>query len=79
MESDDSPGTRGTRAKVAPSAAAAGQRATVVGAGIETLLGRPEPTDGRVPEVTEPTGPPERLRSNFFNGIKRMPVRVSLR
>jgi cytochrome P450 len=24
----------------------------------------------------EPTGPPERLRSNFFNGIKRLPVRV---
>jgi cytochrome P450 len=24
----------------------------------------------------ELTGPPERLRSNFFNGIKRMPVRV---
>jgi cytochrome P450 len=24
----------------------------------------------------EPTGRPERLRSNFFNGIKRMPVRV---
>jgi hypothetical protein len=21
-------------------------------------------------------GPPERLRSNFFNGIKRLPVRV---
>jgi cytochrome P450 len=26
----------------------------------------------------EPTGPPERLRSNFFNGIKRLPVRVAL-
>ena len=26
----------------------------------------------------ELTGPPERLRSNFFNGIKRMPVRVEL-
>jgi cytochrome P450 len=25
----------------------------------------------------ELTGPPERLRSNFFNGIKRLPVRVS--
>jgi cytochrome P450 len=25
----------------------------------------------------ETTGPPERLRSNFFNGIKRIPVRVS--
>jgi cytochrome P450 len=24
----------------------------------------------------EPTGPAERLRSNFFNGIKRLPVRV---
>jgi len=24
----------------------------------------------------EPTGPPDRLRSNFFNGIKRLPVRV---
>ena len=24
----------------------------------------------------EPTAPPQRLRSNFFNGIKRMPVRV---
>ena len=22
-------------------------------------------------------GPPERLRSNFFNGIKRLPVRVT--
>jgi cytochrome P450 len=30
---------------------------------------------GRVNTV-ELTGPPERLRSNFFNGIKRMPVRV---
>ena len=29
----------------------------------------------RVDEI-ELTGPPERLRSNFFNGIKRMPVRV---
>ena len=27
----------------------------------------------------ELTGPPERLRSNFFNGVKRMPVRVQLR
>ena len=26
----------------------------------------------------ELTGPPERLRSNFFNGIKRLPVRVRL-
>jgi cytochrome P450 len=26
----------------------------------------------------ELTGPPERLRSNFFNGIKRLPVRVTL-
>jgi cytochrome P450 len=26
----------------------------------------------------ELTGPPERLRSNFFNGIKRLPVRVAL-
>jgi cytochrome P450 len=26
----------------------------------------------------ELAGPPERLRSNFFNGIKRLPVRVSL-
>jgi cytochrome P450 len=25
----------------------------------------------------ELAGPPERLRSNFFNGIKRLPVRVS--
>ena len=24
----------------------------------------------------EPAGPHERLRSNFFNGIKRLPVRV---
>jgi cytochrome P450 len=31
----------------------------------------------RVREI-EATGPPERLRSNFFNGIKRLPVRVSL-
>ncbi|HEY2657443.1 MAG TPA: cytochrome P450, partial [Solirubrobacteraceae bacterium] len=30
---------------------------------------------GRVKTV-ELTGPPERLRSNFFNGIKRLPVRV---
>jgi cholest-4-en-3-one 26-monooxygenase len=30
------------------------------------------PRIGRV----ELTGPVERLRSNFFNGIKRMPVRV---
>ncbi|MSO41224.1 MAG: cytochrome P450 [Solirubrobacterales bacterium] len=30
----------------------------------------------RIDEI-ELTGPPERLRSNFFNGIKRMPVRVS--
>jgi cytochrome P450 len=36
----------------------------------EELLGR---TD-RI----ELTGPPERLRSNFFNGIKRLPVRVTL-
>jgi cytochrome P450 len=27
-------------------------------------------------DAIELTGPPERLRSNFFNGIKRMPVRV---
>jgi cytochrome P450 len=27
-------------------------------------------------EGFELTGPPERLRSNFFNGVKRMPVRV---
>jgi len=26
----------------------------------------------------ELAGPPERLRSNFFNGVKRLPVRVSL-
>lgn len=26
----------------------------------------------------ELVGPPERLRSNFFNGIKRMPIRVTL-
>jgi cytochrome P450/nitrite reductase/ring-hydroxylating ferredoxin subunit len=25
----------------------------------------------------EPAGPPDRLRSNFFNGIKRLPVRVA--
>ena len=25
----------------------------------------------------EPAGPPDRLRSNFFNGIKRLPVRVT--
>jgi len=25
----------------------------------------------------EPTGPPERLQSNFFNGIKRMPMRLT--
>jgi cholest-4-en-3-one 26-monooxygenase len=25
----------------------------------------------------ELTGPPARLRSNFFNGIKRLPVRVT--
>jgi cytochrome P450 len=30
----------------------------------------------RVDEI-ELTGPPERLRSNFFNGIKRLPVRVT--
>jgi cytochrome P450 len=30
----------------------------------------------RVDEI-ELTAPPERLRSNFFNGIKRLPVRVS--
>jgi cytochrome P450 len=30
---------------------------------------------GRIAEV-ELAGPVERLRSNFFNGIKRMPVRV---
>lgn len=27
----------------------------------------------------ELTGPPERLRSNFFNGVKRLPVRVTQR
>jgi cytochrome P450 len=32
----------------------------------------------RVEEI-ELTGPPERLRSNFFNGIKRLPVRVTER
>jgi hypothetical protein len=26
----------------------------------------------------ELTGPADRLRSNFFNGIKRMPLRVEL-
>jgi cytochrome P450 len=26
----------------------------------------------------EQTGPAERLRSNFFNGIKRLPVRVEM-
>jgi cytochrome P450 len=31
----------------------------------------------RVKEI-ELTGPAERLRSNFFNGIKRLPVRVEL-
>jgi cytochrome P450 len=31
---------------------------------------------GRVKEI-ELTGPPERLRSNFFNGIKRLPVKVT--
>jgi cytochrome P450 len=31
----------------------------------------------RIAEI-ELTAPPERLRSNFFNGIKRMPVRVKL-
>jgi cytochrome P450 len=31
----------------------------------------------RVSEI-ELTGPPERLRSNFFNGVKRLPVRVTL-
>ena len=25
----------------------------------------------------EPAGPPDRLRSNFFNGIKRLPVRMA--
>jgi cytochrome P450 len=29
------------------------------------------------PEVLELAGQPERLRSNFFNGIKRLPVRVA--
>jgi hypothetical protein len=28
-------------------------------------------------KTIEMTGKPERLRSNFFNGIKRMPVRVT--
>ena len=28
-------------------------------------------------KTIEPAGPPERLRSNFFNGIKRLPVRVT--
>jgi cytochrome P450 len=28
-------------------------------------------------DAIELTGPPERLRSNFFNGIKRLPVRVT--
>ncbi len=32
---------------------------------------------GRIDEI-ELTGPPERLRSNFFNGIKRLPVKVTL-
>jgi cytochrome P450 len=32
---------------------------------------------GRV-EGFELMGPPERLRSNFFNGIKRLPVRVTV-
>ncbi len=32
---------------------------------------------GRVTEI-ELAGPPERLRSNFFNGIKRLPVKVTL-
>ncbi len=31
----------------------------------------------RVDQI-ELTGPPERLRSNFFNGIKRLPVKVTL-
>jgi cytochrome P450 len=31
----------------------------------------------RVDEI-ELTGPPQRLRSNFFNGVKRLPVRVTL-
>ena len=30
------------------------------------------------PDTIELTAPPERIRSNFVNGIKRMPVRVSL-
>ncbi|MFL5904420.1 MAG: cytochrome P450, partial [Solirubrobacteraceae bacterium] len=30
-------------------------------------------------DAFELTAEPERLRSNFFNGIKRMPVRVELR
>src|SRR5919198_2924762 len=30
-------------------------------------------------DTIECTAPPERLRSNFFNGVKRMPVRVQLR
>ena len=29
-------------------------------------------------DTIELTGPPERLRSNFFNGIKRLPVRVTM-
>jgi hypothetical protein len=29
-------------------------------------------------ETIELTGPPARLRSNFGNGLKRMPVRVTL-
>ncbi len=29
-------------------------------------------------KTIELAGPPERLRSNFFNGIKRLPVRVTL-
>jgi cytochrome P450 len=29
-------------------------------------------------EDIEQVGPAERLRSNFFNGIKRLPVRVTL-
>ena len=28
-------------------------------------------------DTIELTAPPERLRSNFFNGVKRMPVRVT--
>jgi cytochrome P450 len=28
-------------------------------------------------KTIELAGPPERLRSNFFNGIKRLPVRVT--